>query len=329
MTDKIPPKIANPIDDIVNRIKSFHPTGNKNCVNTDKPGLEFVETDKSVNLAKWLLELAKKDVEASELLLKNKNHALAVFHLQQSAEKTGKAIMLFTCGLIIRRHEYLDELLSEMIQFYNDVACPVARAVDELLRYMPLINTRIKQINTIDCENDKQNMNKNKEGAIKCYTDKTKKEELMKKEEFWSASLNLETEKCNGIVNFALDGLSKAKLPNKLVNNASEKIIKKFPINEKLDDEVISKILIAQSLLYSLVVQIGLNILFAIHEQPPRYPPTENNNHKDYWEYDKYNPDAPLIKKLPEFIDADKESIKQLKNAISIYEKTLKSAQIH
>ncbi|MGC9209592.1 MAG: hypothetical protein ACP5GH_07145, partial [Nitrososphaeria archaeon] len=75
-----------------------------------------------------------------------------------------------------------------------------------------------------------------------------------------------------------------------------------------------------------LMVQIGLNILLAMHERETRYPPIADN---DYWDVHAYTSDAPLIKKLLYFIRMDKESIKQLKRAISIYEKTLKNEQSH
>ncbi|MGC9146028.1 MAG: HEPN domain-containing protein, partial [Nitrososphaeria archaeon] len=85
--------------------KNENPNGYQELKNPFKYLFKYIEeyiksfllnTDKEhVAKAKQFLELAEKDVEATKLLLKSKNYALAIFHLEQSAEKTEKAIELF------------------------------------------------------------------------------------------------------------------------------------------------------------------------------------------------------------------------------------------
>jgi len=310
MPDKISDKNENPngyqelenqFKYIVEHIKSF-------SLNTDK---------EHVAKAKQFLELAEKDAVASRLLLSRKKYALAVFHLEQSAEKTEKAIELFMDGRSIdftdsdklkdfKTHNRFANSLDEMVRFYGHV-CPLAYEILNLI----LDNAD----NLVDCKSDGQKMKDIKKDASECYASK--------KAELWNASLNLETKKCNGIISFALDGLSNARLPYESLDESAINAIKVFQI---LDDEAIAKARIIQRLMYSLMVQIGLTILLALHEQETRYPPIANN---DYWDEQAYTSDAPLIKKLSDFIKKDKESIKQLKYAISIYETMLENTKIH
>lgn len=239
-----------------------------------------------------LLEIAKKDLEATKILFNNKLHAHAIFYLQQCIEK---AIKSYGIKLkIISELEAKDEIGHKALKVFS-------KSYDQFRK-------KIATLDFLEVMDKKYPLNKSAIDKLpKTFPTNEESKVSFSREEF----LNIVSK-----ITRAKDWLKKFIEPVKTFSQLLDTLYESYPTEEKeaeieaakrqIDafvnewNTVYSKMFSCLSTLYYL------NLIFSPHSVNSRYP------ERDFNPLEIYNDKMPLIEQLSSFIKITDETLDDL-----------------
>ena len=236
---------------------------------------------------KWL-EIAKDDLEITELLYTTKHYAASIYHTQQCYEKLSKSYFIisgYATPTQVHGHYYTTQNIEKIIK---------SEAFDSISGLASIINDKNLKVDLTPLEEYKKNdviLRKIPEDVvIKIIENLEKIEDHVTQEKFiQKITTDLNTrQKINSIKHLIFYitrfRISIPKVKEQMNYNEVKKSIKKIITALKL-------------LLICLIVQV--------HYNNPRYPNTNENDTT----YFSYNQDHGLVKTLPRIINETKKII--------------------
>lgn len=246
--------------------------------------------------------ISKNDANAARLTYGAKLYANSVYSLQQSVEKSMKALGLLTGTL----HNDADELVGEVrhramksVLIHIDSFVAITERVKE-----GLAQTSLRDAMPIDSL--KNTWGKADPAIHKFATSgnpsaasiEAEKREIMNlsESEMWLPSLNLDT--TNKWIQVALANLNSKPLIGPKTTSAVRLLGDIFTKAGLFTPQDAMKMTFSDSL-SKAIPHIWLSMLTDWHEEATRYPPIRS---RDFWTSDAYMPDKPLVKSLPNLI---------------------------
>ena len=277
-----------------------------------------------MNMDEELLKIAGKDLHASQVLYENRLYSQAVFSFQQSVEKANKAFALitnqatekelrkdighFAVRIYLkpieqqkRKYEHFDKHLSEIPELRNTNLLKgfnVRRDIRQFEHFLSYL----------------QELEKNKNDSI--YLSSWEIRRFLKEIE----SSKKDTEKC-------IQNISKFKITERTLNETKKNVLEMYNVFKnynpiKVEEEInnlenidIKQLEISIKKYVKLLCSISsisaslitLAIITLPHSSITRYPINDLSPVKIY------NKKLPIVKKLPDLIDAQDIALKELK----------------
>lgn len=227
-------------------------------------------------------DISKKDLEASEVLFKNKNYSLSCYHLQQSLEKLGKSFLIAVSAATVEtisRHDYMQRKLDkvkknkELLDLLRGLTKEKVINTIEKTEIVEVVNKNYYEIQVLQAEEIKNIMYKLDEIEQKCL-DNNFLERLLsdvKSKEFRSFILK-QVEK------------SRYKVESSQVNKyTTTDMLKKY----------LKRIFLQPKIML-------LNVLVYPHWNTTRYPKRKEDEKIDFF---FYREDVGIVQIMPELLE--------------------------